>query len=118
MDVFLCLNSGGESNQQLPVDILPTHAFTSASYPTSPSSLLLPPSYSLALGLDLQEREAGGAGEHGRRRRVEAESGFTRRLLVHTLEETSVFLSDSASTSCLLASRTQELTASELLRNR
>lgn len=114
MDV-LCFNSGEESNQQLPVDTQPTHTITSASSPTSPSStssLLLPPSYSLALGLDLQEEEAGG------HRRREELSGFKRRLLIQTTGERSDFLSDSASTSCLLTSRAQELTASELLRNR
>ncbi|XP_027137598.1 piezo-type mechanosensitive ion channel component 2 isoform X3 [Larimichthys crocea] len=89
-------NSGEESNQRLPVD---PHTFTSASSPTSPSSVLLPPSYSLALGLDQHQ---------------EAESNFRRQ----TPLERRDFLSDSASTSCPLASHTQELTASELLRNR
>lgn len=84
------------------------NTITNASSPTSLSSPLLPPSYSLALGLDLHEEEAGGAGEH---------SGSSQ-LLVQTLWERRDFLSDSVSTSCLLASRTQELTASELLRNR
>ncbi|XP_063768773.1 piezo-type mechanosensitive ion channel component 2-like isoform X2 [Eleginops maclovinus] len=73
----------------------PAHSFeepkpshTGASSPSS--SFVLPPSYSLALGLDLQEGE-----------------GFRDR---------SDFLSDF--TSCPLASRAQELTASELLRSR
>lgn len=105
--ISFCFNSGEESSQQLPIDTQPTPTFTSASSPTSPSSLLLPPSYSLALGLDLHEEEAG---EHRRRRR--------RRMLVQTPGQRSDFLSDSASTSCVLASHTQELTASELLRNR
>ncbi|XP_062236076.1 piezo-type mechanosensitive ion channel component 2-like isoform X2 [Platichthys flesus] len=98
-------------NQPLPVDTRPTHTFTSTS------SLLLPPSYSLAIGLDLHEeevRETRGGGQ--RRRRGEAESGFRKRLL--TPSETNDLLFDSASTSCPLTSRTQELTASELLRNR
>ncbi|XP_041817254.1 piezo-type mechanosensitive ion channel component 2-like isoform X2 [Chelmon rostratus] len=87
-------HSGEELNQQLPVDTQPTHTFTSAS---SPSSLLLPPTYSLALGLDLHEE----VGEHRRRREVASD-----------------FLADSAFAACPLASQTQELTASELLRNR
>ncbi|KAK9527367.1 hypothetical protein VZT92_013937 [Zoarces viviparus] len=78
----------------------PTH--TSASSPTSRCSLLLPPSYSLALGLDLHEEEE----------EEEAGEGFRKR-------RRSDFLSDSASTSCpAAASRAQELTASELLRSR
>ncbi|XP_074484403.1 piezo-type mechanosensitive ion channel component 2-like isoform X2 [Sebastes fasciatus] len=81
----------------------PTHA-GAASSPTSPCSLLLPPSYSLALGLDLQEEEVG--------------EGFRRRLLVQTPGERSDFLFNSASTSCPPASHAQELTASELLRSR
>nr|XP_043885784.1 piezo-type mechanosensitive ion channel component 2 isoform X3 [Solea senegalensis] len=68
-------------------------AHTAAS---STSSLILPPSYSTALGLDLQAED----GERERR------------------GEICDFLSDSATTSCLLVPRTQELTASELLRNR
>lgn len=72
---------------------------TSASSPTPLSSLLLPPSYSLALGLELQVEE-------------EAEEGFGKRF------HQSDILSDSASTSCPAASRAQELTASELLRSR
>ncbi|KAI3355619.1 hypothetical protein L3Q82_018446, partial [Scortum barcoo] len=105
-------HSGGESDEQLTGDTSAPHAITSPSL----SSPLLPPSYSLALGLDQQEQEVGGRGEHWRREEVG--SGFTRRQLVQTPEETSDFLSESASTSCLLTSRTQELTASELLRNR
>lgn len=108
------MNSDEESNKQLPVDIQPTLNLTSPSSPTSPSSLLLPPSYSLALGLDLHEEEV----EEHRRRREEAGSGFRRQLLGQTPGERSDFLSDSASTSCPLASHIQELTASELLRNR
>ncbi|XP_042254704.1 piezo-type mechanosensitive ion channel component 2-like [Thunnus maccoyii] len=99
-----CTLSSGQSIQQLPVTTQPMNTFTGASSPTSPCSLLLPPSYSLALGLDLQGDEAG--------------SGFRRQLLVQTQTEGSHFLSESTSTSCPLASRTQELTASELLRNR
>ncbi|KAM9337588.1 piezo-type mechanosensitive ion channel component 2-like [Symphorus nematophorus] len=96
-DTIDLTHSTEESNQlQL------THTFTSTSSPTSPSSPLLPPSYSLALGLDLHEE---GAGKH-RRRRGEVGSGFRRHQ------------SDSTSTSCALASHTQQLTASELLRNR
>ncbi|XP_039983516.1 piezo-type mechanosensitive ion channel component 2-like [Xiphias gladius] len=110
--------SGEESNQQLPVDIQPTHTCTSASSPASPSFLLLPPSYSLALGLDLQEEAGEKREDEQRRRRGEAGSGFRKQLLVQTPGEQSDFLSDSASTSFPLASRTQELTASELLRNR
>lgn len=93
------------SVQPLPVDTPPANPFTGASSPASPASpcSLLPPSYSLALGLDLPEEEAGP----GR-----------RRLLAQTQTERSHFLSESTSTSCPLASRTQELTASELLRNR
>ncbi|KAM8730910.1 piezo-type mechanosensitive ion channel component 2-like [Acanthopagrus schlegelii] len=105
---------GGESNQQPPVDKQQAHTFPSASSLSTPSSLTLPPSYSLALGLDVHEGEEG---EH-RGDRGEAGSGFRRQLLVHTPDERSDFLSDSASTSCPLASHTQELTASELLRNR
>ncbi|XP_041670121.1 piezo-type mechanosensitive ion channel component 2-like [Cheilinus undulatus] len=75
-----------DPGQQLPVDT------QLKSTPSSPSSPVLPPSYSLALNLDQQEEEEEE--EHGRRR-----------------GERSDFLSDSAS-------RTQELTASELLRNR
>ncbi|XP_029978832.1 piezo-type mechanosensitive ion channel component 2-like isoform X2 [Sphaeramia orbicularis] len=93
------LNSG-EVVEQLPVDIWPTQTVTSS--PTSIASVLLPPSYSLALGLDLQQEEE------------EVRSEFRRR----TAEDRSDVLSDSTSTSCPLASRTQELTASELLRNR
>lgn len=95
-------HSAEESNQQLPVDTQPTH--TSASSPTSPSSLLLPPSYSLALGLDLQEEQTG--------------EGSRRQQPVQTPVGRSDFLCDSATTSCPLASCAQELTASELLRNR
>ncbi|XP_042350944.1 piezo-type mechanosensitive ion channel component 2-like [Plectropomus leopardus] len=93
-------SSAEETNQQLPADTQPTH--TSTSFPTSPCSLLLPPSYSLALGLDLQQEE----------------EGFRRQQLAQTLGETSDFLCDSASNSCPPVSCTQELTASELLRNR
>ncbi|XP_059183361.1 piezo-type mechanosensitive ion channel component 2-like [Centropristis striata] len=71
------------SRQQLPVDRRLTPTPTLDAY--SPASLL-PPSYSLALGLDLQETRSDP--------------------------------SDSAFASCPLASRAQELTASELLRNR
>uniref|UniRef100_UPI0037E98014 piezo-type mechanosensitive ion channel component 2-like n=1 Tax=Semicossyphus pulcher TaxID=241346 RepID=UPI0037E98014 len=78
-------HSVADSNQ-LPVDTQLPHTFTSTS---SPSSHLLPPSYSLALGPDLHEEENHNRGGG----------------------ERSDFLSDSAS-------RTQELTASELLRNR
>ncbi|KAK1885224.1 Piezo-type mechanosensitive ion channel component 2 [Dissostichus eleginoides] len=67
----------------------PAHSFEEPK-PPSPSSLFLPPSYSLALGLDLQEGEGFG--------------------------ERSDFLSDS--TSCPAASRAQDLTASDLLRSR
>ncbi|KAK2859745.1 hypothetical protein Q5P01_004365 [Channa striata] len=108
--LFVCLSSGGESKLLLPVDKQPTPTFTSSSSPTSPSSLLLPPSYSLALGLDLQVGEVRG-GEQGK-------SGFAKQMLAHTLGERSDLLSGLASTSCPLSSRTQELTASELLRNR
>ncbi|XP_056869498.1 piezo-type mechanosensitive ion channel component 2-like isoform X1 [Takifugu flavidus] len=59
-----------------------------------PPSPLLPPSYSLALGLDLQEEQL--------------EPGF----------RSSHILADSASTFCPLASHIQALTASELLKNR
>ena len=108
----LFLNSCEDWNQPLPVDTRPTQTFTSTS------SLLLPPSYSLAIGLDLHEEEVKETREDGqrRRRRGEAESGFRKWLL--TPRETNDFLFDSASTSCPLTSRTQELTASELLRNR
>ncbi|XP_070841701.1 piezo-type mechanosensitive ion channel component 2-like isoform X1 [Chaetodon trifascialis] len=105
-------HSGEELNHQLPVDEQPTHTFTSAASLASPSSLLLPPSYSLALGLDLQEE----VGEPRRRREVAL--GCRRQLLVQTPGERSDLLTDSAFTSCPLASQTQELTASELLRNR
>ncbi|KAM7389966.1 hypothetical protein PAMA_008240 [Pampus argenteus] len=90
--------SGGQSIQQLPVNTQPMNTFTVTSLQTSPCSMPPPPSYSLALGLDLQEEEAG--------------SGFRRQV------ERSHFLSESTASSCPLASRTQELTASELLRNR
>lgn len=60
---------------------------------------LLPPSYSLALGLDLQEDQ----------------SGFRKQHLEDPLGDT---LADSASTSCPLTSHIQALTASELLKNR
>lgn len=106
--LFVCLSSGGEPDHLLPIDTHLTHTFTSASSPASHCSLLLPPSYSLALGLDLQ-----GPGEE-----EQVELGFRKRMLTHAKGERSDFLSDSASTSCPLASRTQELTASELLRNR
>ncbi|XP_068604378.1 piezo-type mechanosensitive ion channel component 2-like [Brachionichthys hirsutus] len=95
-------HSGEGSSRPLPVDTLPTHTLTSASSPASPSSLHLPPSYSLALGLDLHEE---GEAASSRRRRP-----------VHTPGVRSDFTSDS--TSCPLASHTEELTASELLRNR
>ncbi|KAL6097437.1 uncharacterized protein ACO6RY_12985 [Pungitius sinensis] len=78
---------------------------TSASSPTSLSSLLLPPSYSLALGLELEADVLVEVEE-------EAEEGFRKRF------DRSDILSDSASTSCPAASRAQELTASELLRSR
>lgn len=97
----VCLNSGEELNLQPPAETQPTHTFTS----TSP--LHLPPSYSLALGLDLHEDETGEGG-----------SGFRGQQPAQTQVERSDFLSDSASTSCPLVSHTQELTASELLRNR
>ncbi|KAM3860328.1 piezo-type mechanosensitive ion channel component 2-like [Diretmus argenteus] len=68
----------------------------------------IPPSYSLALGLDLQEeREDRGGGE--------GSSGSFRKQL---FEKKSDFLSEPASTSCPLPPRTQELTASDLLRTR
>ncbi|XP_072235133.1 piezo-type mechanosensitive ion channel component 2-like [Leuresthes tenuis] len=104
------------SNQQLPVGPLSSQHATSASFPTSHSSLLLPPCYSMALGLDLQE--GVGQLEHRREWDQRAGPGFRNRLLVQTLGERSDFLSDSDSTSCPLAARTQELTASELLKNR
>ncbi|XP_047423768.1 piezo-type mechanosensitive ion channel component 2-like isoform X2 [Mugil cephalus] len=103
-----------ESSQHFPADVQQTHPFTDASSPASATSLVLPPSYSLALGLDLQEEED----EHTRKRRTRREvSGpeFRERLLSETPGQRN---EDSASTSCPLASRTQELTASELLRNR
>lgn len=117
------MNSREELNQQLPLDTQPTHVLTSASSPASPSSALLPPSYSLALGLDLQEEEEEAeevrqSEDEQVKRRREVGSGFRKRLLVQTPGQMSDFLSDSASTYCPLASRTQELTASELLRNR
>ncbi|XP_034416405.1 piezo-type mechanosensitive ion channel component 2-like [Cyclopterus lumpus] len=79
----------------------PTRAEESKPTPDS----LLPPSYSLALGLDLQDKEEEGGGAF-------------RRRPAQTPEERSDFLSDSTSTSCLAASGAQELTASELLRSR
>ncbi|XP_026217973.1 piezo-type mechanosensitive ion channel component 2-like isoform X2 [Anabas testudineus] len=100
-------HSGGEPDQLLRLDTQPTHTLTSASSPASRCSLLLPPSYSLALGLDLQDTED-----------EQLEPGFRKRMLDHAHGERSDFLFDSASTSCPLASRTQELTASDLLRNR
>ncbi|XP_055363650.1 piezo-type mechanosensitive ion channel component 2-like isoform X2 [Betta splendens] len=97
-----------EGEPDLPLlDTQLTHPLTSASSPASHCSLHLPPSYSLALGLDLQ------AGEE------EHTSGFRKRMLSHAQGDSeSDILPDSASASCPLASRTQELTASELLRNR
>lgn len=105
--LFVCLSSAGEPDQLLPFGTQPTHVLTSASSPASHCSLLLPPSYSLALGLDLEAAKD-----------KDEESGFRKRMLDDTQGERSNFLSDSVSTSCPLASRTQELTASELLRNR
>ncbi|XP_075941386.1 piezo-type mechanosensitive ion channel component 2-like isoform X1 [Anarhichas minor] len=94
-------SSSSEEEPMRTEESKPTH--TSASSPTSCCSLLLPPSYSLALGLDLHEEEE---------EEEEAGEGFRKR-------RQSDFLSDSASTSCpAAASRAQELTASELLRSR
>nr|XP_046227093.1 piezo-type mechanosensitive ion channel component 2-like isoform X2 [Scatophagus argus] len=105
-------HSGEESNQR-PVDKQPTQTFTRTPSPTSPSSLVLPPSYSLALGLDLQEEEAG---KYRSRKMEVVGSGFRKQL--QASGEQSDFMSASVSTSCPLVSHTQELTASELLRNR
>lgn len=64
---------------------------------------LLPPSYSLALGLDLQE---------------ELEPAFRKQPLEGPSGGSSYLLADSASTFCPLTSHIQALTASELLKNR
>ncbi|KAM3593292.1 uncharacterized protein V6R79_009660 [Siganus canaliculatus] len=85
-------HSAEESNQRPPAHRRTPPTLTSVSSPASPSSLLLPPSYSLALGLDLPEGAEPGPRDD--------------------------FLSDLTSTSCQQPSHTQELTASELLRNR
>ncbi|KAM7369505.1 hypothetical protein PAMP_010824 [Pampus punctatissimus] len=68
------------------------------SLSSSSEDLSFSQTLSLVLGLDLQEDKAG--------------SGFRRQV------ERSHFLSESTASTCPLASRTQELTASELLRNR
>ncbi|XP_028289056.1 piezo-type mechanosensitive ion channel component 2-like [Parambassis ranga] len=100
-------HSGTELKQHLPS--APTLPLTSTSSPASPTCLLLPPSYSLTLGLQEEDR---------RGRVVQGVSGSRKQLPVHTPGERSNFPSDSASSSCPLASWTDELTASELLRNR
>lgn len=69
-----------------------------------PSSPLLPPSYSLALGLDREDREDP--------------SVFRKLRLEEPLGDSGDVLADSASTSCPLTSHIQALTASELLKNR
>lgn len=69
-----------------------------------PPSPLLPPSYSLALGLDLEEGPL--------------EPGFRKQPLEEPSGESSHILADSASTFCPLTSHIQALTASELLKNR
>ncbi|XP_068199524.1 piezo-type mechanosensitive ion channel component 2-like isoform X2 [Antennarius striatus] len=106
-------HSVDESSPPFPIDALPTHPLTGASSPASPSSIHLPPSYSLALGLDLHQEEPG---ERMETKGEASSSLLRRRRLVHTSGERSDFTSDSAL--CPLASHTQELTASELLRNR
>lgn len=85
------------SDEEFPVDTQPTPNVASHSSP------LLPPSYSLALGLDLQE---------------EAEPGFRKQHLEETPGESSYMFADSASSFCPLTSDIQALTASELLKNR
>ncbi|XP_029385544.1 piezo-type mechanosensitive ion channel component 2-like isoform X2 [Echeneis naucrates] len=107
-----------ETIRGLPVDPQCTHTFTGTSSPTSPSCLLLPPSYSLALGLDVQEEGGNECKRTSEEVGPESGSGFRKRLLVQTPGDIDNFLSDSNTTSCLPVSRTQELTASELLRNR
>ncbi|XP_077365083.1 piezo-type mechanosensitive ion channel component 2-like isoform X1 [Festucalex cinctus] len=78
----------------------------------SPSSQVSPPSYSHALGLDIQEQESEQ--DKSKKRTHVAGTGLRRRLLLQKAD----FPSGCASTSCLLPSRPQELTASELLKNR
>ncbi|XP_041824079.1 piezo-type mechanosensitive ion channel component 2-like [Melanotaenia boesemani] len=110
----ICVSHSCGESKQLPVSVLPTHQFTGASLPTPPSSLLLPPSYSLALGLDLQ----AGTGQVDHIEHRSEEVKFRKPLPVQSPVDRSDFLSESAPTSCPMASRTQELTASELLKNR
>lgn len=69
-----------------------------------PPSPLLPPSYSLALGLDLH----GG----------QLEPGFRKRPSEEPSGESGHVLADPASAFCPLTSHIQALTASELLKNR
>ncbi|XP_068504921.1 piezo-type mechanosensitive ion channel component 2 isoform X2 [Syngnathus scovelli] len=75
----------------------------------SPSSQLSPPSYSHALAEDIQEPESE---QDESKRRMKAR--LRRQLLLHKTDVPS----GCTSTSCLLTSRPQELTASELLKNR
>ncbi|XP_061522396.1 piezo-type mechanosensitive ion channel component 2-like isoform X3 [Phycodurus eques] len=78
----------------------------------SPSCQVSPLSYSHALGLDIQDQE--DEKDDSKKRMRGAGSGLQRQLLLQKPD----FLSRCTSTSCLLASRPQELTASELLKNR
>ncbi|XP_054621092.1 piezo-type mechanosensitive ion channel component 2-like isoform X2 [Dunckerocampus dactyliophorus] len=72
-----------------------------------------PPSYSYALGLDTQDQE--GEQDILKKRRRGSRSGLRQR---RPLFEKTDFPSGCTAASCPLASRPQELTASELLRNR
>ncbi|KAF7643979.1 hypothetical protein LDENG_00230120 [Lucifuga dentata] len=126
-------DSDDESSPHCPAGTRLSHTFTSTSSPISPSSPVLPPSYNLALGLNIQQGEEEDQEDpedqkyslRRRRKKTVGEvgsssqwSGLKKRLFSHMMREKSDFLLDNASTSCPLSSRTQELTASELLRNR
>ncbi|XP_056155643.1 piezo-type mechanosensitive ion channel component 2-like isoform X2 [Lampris incognitus] len=125
------LDSTEDSNCQPPSDSYSQHTHSDAhtlqtqhthtqNFPPSPplSSPVLPPSYSLALGLDFRE----GRKEKRRKQRGWGKGvslgSFRKRLFRREPEKKKDFLSGPTSTSCLTPSCTQELTASELLKKK